>query len=376
LLELNELPTIPTIQGQLIKACWFCSGKERLSGVCLMKVAFFSTKSYDRLSFEAANASYYHELTFFDVQLNPKTAILAAGFPAVCMFVNDIADAETLDILASCGTQLLALRSAGYNTVNLQRASELGIRVVRVPAYSPYAVAEHAVALVLTLNRKLYRAYNRVRDDNFSLEGLMGFDIHGCTVGVVGTGKIGMVFAQIMQGFGCSLMGYDAYPNPQFEAIGNARYVSLPELLANSDIVSLHCPLFPETRHLINANTIAQMKPGVMLINTSRGGLIDTSAAIDGIKSGKIGYLGIDVYEQEDELFFQDLSDTIIQDDTFQLLQSFPNVVITAHQAFLTRNALEGIATTTLSNITDFEAGQSLENEVAFQPPPLAKATV
>lgn len=341
-----------------------------------MKIAFFSAKSYDRQSFEAANANYNHELTFFDVQLNPKTAILAADFAAVCMFVNDIADAATLDILTSHGTRLLALRSAGFNTVDLQRANELGIRVVRVPAYSPYAVAEHAVTLVLALNRKIYRAYNRVRDDNFSLEGLIGFDIHGCTVGIIGTGKIGMVFAQIMQGFGCSLLGYDAYPNSQFEAIGNASYVSLPNLLANSDIISLHCPLFPETRHLINANTIAQMKHGVMLINTSRGGLIDTSAAIQGIKSGKIGYLGIDVYEQEDELFFQDLSDTIIQDDTFQLLQSFPNVVITAHQAFLTRNALDGIAITTLSNITDFEQGQSLKNEVAFQPPVIAKATV
>ncbi|CAN1213317.1 D-lactate dehydrogenase [Tumidithrix helvetica PCC 7403] len=341
-----------------------------------MKVAFFSTKTYDRQSFEAANANYHHELTFFDVQLNPKTAVLAADFLAVCMFVNDIADAATLDILASHGTRLLALRSAGFNTVDLQRSAELGIKVVRVPAYSPYAVAEHAVTLVLALNRKIYRAYNRVRDDNFSLEGLIGFDVYGCTVGVVGTGKIGMVFAKIMQGFGCSLLGYDAYPNDRFEAVGNASYVSLPELLANSDIISLHCPLFPETRHLINANTIDQMKPGVMLINTSRGGLIDTTAVIAGIKSGKIGYLGIDVYEQEDELFFQDLSDSIIQDDTFQLLQSFSNVVITAHQAFLTRNALEGIATTTLSNITDFERGQSLKNEVAFQPPPLVKATV
>ena len=334
-----------------------------------MKVAFFSTKSYDRQSFEAVNANYDRELTFFDVQLNSNTAVLAAGFPAVCMFVNDIADAATLDVLASCGTRLLALRSAGFNMVDLQRAAELGIEVVRVPAYSPYAVAEHAVALVLMLNRKLYKAYNRVREDNFSLEGLLGFDLHGCTVGVVGTGKIGMVFAQIMHGFGCSLLGYDAYPNAQFEAIRNARYVSLPELLANSDIISLHCPLFPETRHLINADTIAQMKSGVMLINTSRGGLIDTTAAIAGIKSGKIGYLGIDVYEQEDELFFQDLSDTIIQDDTFQLLQSFPNVVITAHQGFFTRNALAAIADTTLSNITDFERGQPLKNEIAYQPP-------
>jgi D-lactate dehydrogenase len=341
-----------------------------------MKVAFFSTKSYDRQSFEAVNTHYNHELTFFDVQLNSKTAILAADFPAVCMFVNDVADADTLDILASHGTHVLALRSAGFNTVDLKRASELGIKVVRVPAYSPYAGAEHALALVLALNRKIYRAYNRVRDDNFSLEGLLGFDLHGCTVGVVGTGKIGMVFAQIMQGLGCSVLGYDAYPNPQFEAIGNARYVPLPELLANSDVISLHCPLLPETHHLINAETIAQMKPGVMLINTSRGGLIDTLAVIQGIKSGKIGYLGIDVYEQEDELFFQDLSDIIIQDDTFQLLQSFPNVMITAHQAFFTRNALENIATTTLSNITEFEQGQPLKNEVVYQPPAPAKAGV
>ncbi|WP_019503082.1 2-hydroxyacid dehydrogenase [Pseudanabaena sp. PCC 6802] len=341
-----------------------------------MKIAFFSTKSYDRQSFEAVNASYQHELTFFDVQLNEKTAVLAAGFPAVCLFVNDTADAAVLDVLASCGTRLLALRSAGFNNVDLQRAAALGIKVVRVPAYSPYAVAEHAVALVLTLNRKLYKAYNRVRDDNFSLEGLLGFDLYGCTVGVVGTGKIGMVFARIMHGFGCSLLGYDAYPNTQFEAIGSARYASLTELLSNSDIISLHCPLLPETRHLINTSTIAQMKSGVMLINTSRGALIDTTAAIAGIKSGKIGYLGIDVYEQEDELFFQDLSDTIIQDDTFQLLQSFPNVVITAHQGFFTRNALENIATTTLSNITDFERGQSLQNEVFERPPAPLKAVV
>lgn len=341
-----------------------------------MKVAFFSTKAYDRLSFEAVNLNYHHDLTFFDTQLNSNTALMAEGFPAVCMFVNDIADAATLDLLAARGTRLLALRSAGFNTVDLKRAAELGIKVVRVPAYSPYAVAEHAVALVLTLNRKIYKSYNRVRDDNFSLEGLLGFDLHGCTVGVIGTGKIGLVFAQIMQGFGCSLLGYDAFPNAQFEAIDNAHYVQLPELLANSDIISLHCPLLPETHHLINSNTIAQMKPGVMLINTSRGGLIDTPAVIAGLKSGRIGYLGIDVYEQEDELFFQDLSDTIIQDDTFQLLQSFPNVVITAHQGFFTRNALEAIATTTLSNITDFEQGQPLKNEVAYQPSTTVKAAV
>lgn len=337
-----------------------------------MKVAFFSSKSYDRLSFEAENANYHHDLTFFEAQLNPKTAVLAAGFPAVCKFVNDIADATTLDILSAGGTRLLALRSAGFDQVDLQQAAHLGIKVVRVPAYSPYAVAEHAVGLIMMLNRKLYRAYNRVRDDNFSLEGLLGFDLFGCTVGVVGTGKIGMIFAQIMQGFGCKLLGYDAYPNDQFESLGingQARYVTLPELLANSDIISLHCPLVSETHYLINSNTIAQMKQGVMLINTSRGGLVDTAAVIDGIKSGKIAHLGIDVYEEEEALFFQDLSDTIILDDTFQLLQSFPNVVITAHQGFFTKNALANIASTTLSNITEFEQGQPLKNEVVYQPP-------
>jgi D-lactate dehydrogenase len=334
-----------------------------------MKVAFFSTKSYDRESFEAANANDHHDFTFLDVPLNAKTAVLAADFPAVCMFVNDVADAATLEVLASRGTRLLALRSAGYNTVDLKRASELGIKIVRVPAYSPYAVAEHAVALILALNRKIYKAYNRVRDDNFSLEGLLGFDLFGRTVGIIGTGKIGMVFAQIMHGFGCHLLGYDAFPNDQFEAIGNSHYVELPELLSNSDIISLHCPLLPATHHLINAATIAQVKPGMMLINTSRGGLIDTVAVIEGIKSGKIGYLGIDVYEQEDGLFFRDLSNSIIQDDVFQLLQSYPNVVITAHQAFFTEDALTSIATTTLSNITEFEQGHPLQNEVVYQPP-------
>ncbi|MEG3436614.1 2-hydroxyacid dehydrogenase [Pannus brasiliensis CCIBt3594] len=333
-----------------------------------MKVACFSTKGYDRQSLEAANVHYGHEFTFFDVQLNKDTAILAEGYPAVCIFVNDIADAAVLEILAKHGTRLLTLRAAGYNNVDLQRATELGIKVARVPAYSPYSVAEHAVALVLTLNRKIHKAYNRVRDDNFSLEGLLGFDLYGRTVGVVGTGKIGTVFANIMRGFGCSLLGYDAYPNDRFTAIETAKYVDLPELLANSDIISLHCPLLPSTHYLINAETISRMKPGVMLINTSRGALIDTVAAIEGIKSGKIGYLGIDVYEKEDDLFFEDLSDTIIQDDTFQLLQSFSNVIVTAHQGFFTREALEAIATTTLTNITDFEKGEPLHNEVIYHP--------
>jgi D-lactate dehydrogenase len=301
-----------------------------------MKIAFFSAKTHDRDSFTAANSANHHELCFFETQLNRHTASLAQDMPVVCPFVNDEVNAEVLTILAANGTQLLALRSAGFNNVDLPTAANLGIAVVRVPAYSPFAVAEHTLALILMLNRKLYRAYNRVRDDNFSLEGLLGFDLHGSTIGVIGTGKIGMVFTHIMRGFDCSFLGYDPFPNPQFETIAAARYVGLPELLAKSDVISLHCPLTPENHHLINAEAIAQMKPGVMLINTSRGGLVDTKAAIAGIKSGQIGYLGIDVYEQEASLFSEDLSNTIIQDDNFQLLKSFPNVVVTAHQAFFT----------------------------------------
>lgn len=331
-----------------------------------MRIAFFSAKSYDRQFFELANQEHAHQLSFFEDPLNPDTAILAHDCPAVCIFVNDRAEGETLEILARQGTRLLALRCAGFNHVDLKRAQALGIKVARVPAYSPYAVAEHAVGLVLALNRKLYRAYNRVRDDNFSLDGLLGFDLYGAAVGVVGTGKIGLAFARIMQGFGCRLLGYDAFPNDAFKALSQARYVSLEELLAQSDIISLHCPLLPETHYLINADTIAQMKPGVMLINTSRGHLIDTSAVIAGIKSGQIGYLGIDVYEQEDELFFEDHSDSIIQDDTFQLLQSFPNVFITAHQGFFTRDALTQIAAVTLANATEFDKGQPLTHEVVL----------
>jgi D-lactate dehydrogenase len=330
-----------------------------------MKVAVFSSKTYDRQFLEAANRPIGNpfELAFFEPRLTIETAPLAAGFPAICAFINDCLDRETLEVLAKGGTQLIALRSAGYNNVDLVAAKDLGMTVVRVPAYSPRAVAEHAVALVLMLNRKLYRAYNRVRDDNFSLEGLLGFELYGCTVGVVGTGKIGLCFAEIMKGFGCHLLAYDVYQNPACLELG-AKYVDLPELLAASDVISLHCPLIPETYHLINAESLQHLKLGAMLINTSRGGLIDTKAAIEAIKSGQIGYLGIDVYEQEEEIFFEDLSDTVIQDDTFQLLQSFPNVVITAHQGFFTRNALGNIAETTLANIRDFAEGRPCPNEV------------
>jgi D-lactate dehydrogenase len=328
-----------------------------------MKVAVFSSKSYDRKFLEAANCASKHELLFLEPRLTPTTAPLAAEFPAICAFINDRLDRETLAILAQGGTRLIALRSAGYNNLDVAAAKELGLTAVRVPAYSPHAVAEHAVALVLTLNRKLHRAYNRVRDDNFSLEGLLGFDLYGTTVGVVGTGKIGQCFAEIMKGFGCHLLAYDLYQNQACLALG-VKYVELPELLAGSDVVSLHCPLIPETKHLINAESLQSLKFGAMLINTSRGGLIDTKAVIGAIKSGRVGYLGIDVYEQEEDLFFEDLSDTVIQDDTFQLLQSFPNVVITAHQAFFTRNALKNIAEATIANISDFAQGRSCPNEV------------
>lgn len=328
-----------------------------------MKVAVFSTKRYDQVFLCAANPEHGHDLVFFEPRLTPKTAKLAADFPAICVFINDQLDAPTLRAIATSGTRLIALRSAGFNNVDLVVAAQLGLTVVRVPAYSPYAVAEHAAGLILMLNRKLYRAYNRVRDDNFSLDGLLGFDLHGATVGIIGTGKIGQCFAHIMHGFGCRLLAYDVYESSECLNLG-VKYLPLPELLASSDIVSLHCPLLPETYHLINEESLGHLKHGAMLINTSRGGLIDTPAVIRGVKSGRIGYLGLDVYEEEGSLFFEDLSDTVIQDDTFQLLQSFPNVVITAHQAFFTRNALEAIAQTTLANISDFAAGRPCLNAV------------
>ncbi len=332
-----------------------------------MRVAVFSTRPYDRQFLEAANAAHSHELIYHEARLQADSAPIANGCEAVCVFVNDDVDRPVLEILAASGVRLVALRSTGFNNVDLQAAADLEIKVVRVTDYSPYSVAEHAVGLILMLNRKLYKAYNRVREDNFSLQGLMGFDIYGKTVGVVGTGKIGQCFAQIMQGFGSQLLGYDVRQNPTCLEMG-MRYVELPELFAAADIISLHCPLLPSTHYLINAESISQMQPGVMLINTSRGALVDTSAVIDGIKAGTIGYFGADVYEEEESLFFEDLSDTVIQDDMFQLLQSFPNVVITAHQGFFTREAFTTIAETTLHNITEFAQGLPLSHEV--QPPP------
>ncbi|MDZ8105488.1 MAG: 2-hydroxyacid dehydrogenase [Nostoc sp. DedQUE12a] len=331
-----------------------------------MKVAVFSTKAYDRKFLSAVNSSTQHELVFFEPRLNRDTAILAAGFPAVCVFVHDQVDAPTLELLASRGTHLVVLRCAGFNNVDLQAAADLGVTVVRVPAYSPYGVAEHTVGLILSLNRKIHRAYNRVRESNFSLDGLLGFNLHQRTVGIIGTGKIGLILGQIMKGFGCNLLAYDVYRNSELEALGG-KYVELPELFANSDIISLHCPLTPETHHLINAQAIEQIKPGVMLINTSRGALIDTQVVIEGLKSGKIGYLGVDVYEQESELFFEDLSGEIIQDDIFQRLTTFPNVLITGHQAFFTAEALHNIAETTFANITDVEQGRPCANQIHAQ---------
>lgn len=326
-----------------------------------MRVAVFSTKSYDRSSLDRANGDR-HEITYFDARLTADTAPLAEGFPAICAFVNDRLNREVIAQLEAGGTRLIALRSAGFNHVDLAAAAEHGLTVARVPAYSPHAVAEHALALILTLNRKTNRAYNRVRENNFSLEGLMGFDLHDKTVGVVGTGKIGAIFARIMHGIGCEILASDPYPNEEVEAFGT--YVENETLFRESDIVSLHCPLTPETHHLIDRTAIEQMKEGAMLINTSRGGLIDTRAVIDGLKSEKIGHLGLDVYEEEEELFFKDLSDRVIKDDVFMRLLTFPNVVITAHQGFFTKEAVRNIAETTIGNVTAFETGEGELHEV------------
>jgi D-lactate dehydrogenase len=328
-----------------------------------MRIAFFSSKSYEQLSFDAANAAFGHEITYLEPRLSTATVSLAAGFPSVCVFVNDQLDAGALQVLSHGGTRLLALRSAGFNHVDLAAAGRLGLTVVRVPAYSPHAVAEHTVGLILALNRRLHRAYVRVREGNFSLDGLMGFDLDNRTVGVVGTGKIGEVVCRILQGFGCHLLAFDPQPNPACQDMG-VRYVGLESLLREADIVTLHCPLTDETRHLIDARALQTMKDGAMLINTSRGGLVDTPAVVLALKSGKLGELGLDVYEEEAGLFFEDHSDRVIQDDVFARLLTFPNVLVTGHQAFFTREAVAAIARTTLSNVADFERGGPCPNTV------------
>jgi D-lactate dehydrogenase len=316
----------------------------------------FSSQHYDQDSFSSAPGATQLALHFQGARLTEDTAALAEGYEVVCAFINDDLSAPVLTRLKAGGTRLIALRSAGYNHVDLAAAKRLGLTVVRVPAYSPHAVAEHAVALILALNRRLHRAYNRTREGDFSLHGLTGFDLHGKTVGVVGTGQIGLAFARIMAGFGCQLLAYDPYPNPEVEALG-ARYLDLPELLRESRIISLHCPLTPQTRHLINPQSLASLQPGAMLINTGRGALVDTPALIDALKSGQLGYLGLDVYEEEAQIFFEDRSDLPLQDDVLARLLTFPNVIVTAHQAFLTREALAAIAATTLENIARWAAG-------------------
>jgi len=326
-----------------------------------MKIAFFSTKSYDREFFNHYVTA--HDIVYYEAPLNNQTVNLANGCNAVCVFVNDKLNREVVDALAKMGVQLIALRCAGFNNVDLDAARLTGIKVVRVPAYSPHAVAEHAVALILTLNRKTHKAYNRVREGNFSLERLTGFDLYGKTVGVIGTGKIGQAFCSIMLGFGCRVLAFDLIANKDLAEKG-VEYLPLLDVLEAADIVSLHCPLNEQTKHVISHETIAMMKDEVMLINTSRGGLIETLAVIDGLKTGKIAYLGLDVYEQEEKLFFNDLSENIILDDQIMRLLSFPNVLITAHQGFFTEEALTQIAQTTLQNMDAFEAGLTLNNAV------------
>jgi D-lactate dehydrogenase len=333
-----------------------------------VRVAIFSSKPYDSLWLAKANEQHHHELCFYEAHLNGDTAALAQGFDVVCAFVNDHLDRTTLEKLQASGVRLVALRCAGFNNVDLRCAAALKLTIARVPAYSPYSVAEHAVALILALNRHLHRAYARVREGNFSLQGLCGFDLRGRAIGVVGTGKIGVAFARILHGFGCQLWGYDPEPNEECRALG-MHYVSLPELLAKSDIVSLHCPLNSATRHLIDAAALERMKPGAMLINTGRGALIDTAAVIQSLKSGKLGFLGIDVYEEEENLFFEDLSNEIIQDDVFMRLLTFPNVLVTAHQGFFTEEALHNIAETTLSNISAFATGNGTLHRVPLPAP-------
>ena len=326
-----------------------------------MKIVFFSTRSYDIRFFEAVDSD--HSLVFHSSRLTVDTLPLARSYPCVCVFVNDVVNREVLTDLAEHGLRVVALRCAGFNNVDLVAAAELNVAVVRVPAYSPHAVAEHTFALLLGLNRRLHRASERVRNGDFRLEGLLGFDLHGRTLGVVGTGRIGECVCRIARGFGCRVLATDVQPSPACRDLG-VEYVEWDQLCVDSDIITLHCPLVPSTRHLIDDCTIQQMQPGVMLINTSRGGIIDTQAVIRGLKSGHVGSLAIDVYEEEADLFFEDLSDSVIHDDVFARLLTFPNVLITGHQAFFTIDALQQIATTTLCNVTAVESGTTCANAI------------
>ena len=328
------------------------------------KITFFSTQPYDKTFFNKYN-DFGFELDFFEMQLNLQTVNLIQDCSVVCIFVNDVVDATVIEKLAENGVKIIAMRCAGFNNVDLDSAKKHGIRVCRVPAYSPEAVAEHAMAMILTLNRKTHKAYSRVREQNFSLNGLLGFDLHGKTIGIVGTGNIGKAFSKIAKGFGCKVLAYDVVVNPEMEVDG-VRFVSLENIFKDSDIISFHCPLNDKTLHIINENSLAQMKENVMIINTSRGGLINTQDIITALKNGKVGYLGIDVYEQEEKLFFRDLSDNIIQDDDIQRLMSFPNVLVTAHQAFFTNEALTQIAMVTFNNIKSLLMENDIENKAAL----------
>ena len=328
------------------------------------KIAFFDTKPYDSASFDKHNKDYGFEFHYFEAQLNRDNAALAKGCEVACAFVNATIDAEAIKILAESGVKLIALRCAGFNQVDLQAAAKAGIKVARVPAYSPYAVAEHALALMLTLNRNTHRAYERTRDNNFVLHGLMGFDMNEKTAGIIGTGKIAKILIKTLRGMGMRVLAYDIYPDNDFAKEVGMEYTSLDEIYAKSDVISLHCPLTAETEYLINSTSIAKMKTGVMIINTGRGKLIDTNALIDGLKSGKVGYAGLDVYEYESEYFYEDLSNFVMKDDALARLLSFNNVVVTAHQAFFTEEALTNIAQITLGNIKEFAEGKELTNEV------------
>ncbi len=328
-----------------------------------VKIALFDAHRFEKIVFDRVNEKFHHELTYFEPRLTPETAKLAVDFQVICAFANDRLNEETLKILKAEGVQLIALRSAGFNHVDLAAAGALGLKVVRVPAYSPYAVAEHAVALLLALNRKICRANSRVRELNFSLEGLVGFDVHAKTVGIIGTGRIGSAMARIIRGFGSTVLAFDPEPNPELTSIG-VKYTSLADLYHDADIISLHVPLTKSTRHMIDEKALEKMKSGVFLINTGRGALIDTKALIASLKSGHIGAAGLDVYEEEENVFFQDLSDQVLQDDILARLMTFPNVLITSHQAFLTQEALANIAETTLQNVQDFENSLPLVNEV------------
>jgi D-lactate dehydrogenase len=322
-----------------------------------MKVAVFSTRSYDTEFLDKANSEGKHELVYFESSLKIKTVRLAENFDAVCVFVNDTLTAEVIESLKNTGIKLIVLRCAGFNNVDVASAYRNDIKVLRVASYSPTTIAEHAVALILTLDRKTHKAYNRVREGNFSIERLTGFELAGKTAGVIGTGRIGSAFASIMKGFRCNVIAYDNHPDMELEN-RVLTYHSLEEVFQMSDIISLHCPLTPETNHIINKNSLEMMKNGVMLINTSRGKLIDTEAAIEALKEGKLGYLGIDVYEQEEKLFYKDLSEMVIRDDKISRLMTFPNVLVTAHQAYFTDIALTQIAQTTIGNLTGFEKGE------------------